>query len=217
MTQHINLLPRERPSAAEGPALATVAIAAAVLLSATLAAGAWLVTQIGQLRPEAASLRAAQQARDEAASRGIPLDAALAGELAQARTRAALLGEAAARLREIDAKPSEHFSEYFAALSRQTLAGVWLTGLTVEAPARGMSISGRATSPELVPAWLRQLTREPALKDRRFAAVDLAERPLSEAGATAGAEPVPRVVEFRLQSAGRDGQAPSATSPGRGS
>jgi hypothetical protein len=211
MTQHINLLPRTRVAANAGPGLRPVAIAAAVALALSLAAGAWVTPQVGTLRAKAAELRKQQQALDAAAGKATALDAGLAAELAQARSRATQLGEAAARLREIDAVPAERFSDYFAALSRQTLPGVWLTGFSAEASTRRLAIGGRALSAELVPAWLKQLTREPALQDRRFAALDLAERPLSMAGAaSAGGDGGTSVVEFRLQSAGRDVQPTGA-------
>jgi hypothetical protein len=61
------------------------------------------------------------------------------------------------------------FSEYMRAFARQSLHGVWLTGFTITSDGSEMSIDGRALNPDLVPAYIARLNREPLLQGRRFA------------------------------------------------
>jgi len=87
------------------------------------------------------------------------------------------------------------FAEYMRALARQSMAGVWLTGFTIHLAGGEVGLRGRALSPELVPAYLRRLTREPVLQGGRFDALEIG---LARAEPAKGA---PGYLEFRLQSA----------------
>jgi hypothetical protein len=55
------------------------------------------------------------------------------------------------------------------AFARQNLSGVWLTGFTIGADGGEMTISGRALNPDLVPAYIARLNKEPLLQGRKFA------------------------------------------------
>ncbi len=90
------------------------------------------------------------------------------------------------------------FSEYFRALSRQTLDGLWLTGFQVTG-AGEISISGRALDPELVPVFIGQLKREKAMAGKTFATLEM-HLPES-APAQDGKAAQPRHVEFSLHNA----------------
>lgn len=90
------------------------------------------------------------------------------------------------------------FSEYFRALSRQTLDGLWLTGFQVTG-AGEISISGRALDPELVPVFIGQLKREKAMAGKTFATLEM-HLPES-APAQDGKAAQPRYVEFSLHNA----------------
>jgi len=68
------------------------------------------------------------------------------------------------------------------AFARQSLDGLWLTGLVLDR--KDMALRGRAMNPELIPAYVGRLTQEPALKGRSFRALDIA-RPVEELPATA--------------------------------
>jgi Tfp pilus assembly protein PilN len=74
------------------------------------------------------------------------------------------------------------------AFARQSLDGLWLTGIMLDK--RDMALRGRAMSPELIPAYVGRLNREPALQGRSFRALDIA-RPMAEvvADATPAAKP----------------------------
>jgi len=86
------------------------------------------------------------------------------------------------------------FSGYFRALSRQTMAGLWLTGFQVSG-AGEVAISGRALKPELVPAFINQLKQEPVLAGKTFASLEM-RRPTPIG--TGGKPVVPAYIEFSL-------------------
>ena len=101
------------------------------------------------------------------------------------------------------------FSEYFRALSRQTTAGVWLTGLTIQSGGNDITLVGRALRPELVPGYVARLRNESVMKGKSFAALEI-RLPEATRTASAGKTPVPdsNFIEFSLQSS-------SQTSPER--
>ena len=85
------------------------------------------------------------------------------------------------------------FSEFLAALGRQAMSGVWLTRIRVDDAGNGLAVEGRAVRAELLPAYLRGLSREPMMQGRR-----VTEMKVTAAAAKAGqAEPAP-FVEFSL-------------------
>lgn len=209
MMQHINLLPTRRGSAHGALTLNRVALAACAATALAVAAGAWVVPQTARLKTEAAALRKQVAANEAAlASRSLALDTATAQRLAEVRARTARTGEAAARLRELGSQEQDRFSSYFAALSRQTMHGVWITAFSADGQQRQLVLVGRALNPELVPGYLQRLQREPAFQNRRFASLNVEDRPAAPASVAAPESGTGmRIVEFRLQSAGRDGAA----------
>lgn len=95
------------------------------------------------------------------------------------------------------------FSEYLRAFSRQSMAGIWLTGFGIHGAGNRISIDGRALRPELVPAYIGQLDREKVMQGKSFAAMEIGLPAAKvQPGETAAAT---RFVEFRLMSAEREG------------
>lgn len=68
------------------------------------------------------------------------------------------------------------YAEYMRALARQSLAGLWLTGLSIGKGGAEMQISGRALHPELVPDYIHRLAREPVLHGRAFDSLSMTQR-----------------------------------------
>ena len=64
---------------------------------------------------------------------------------------------------------TEGYSEYMRAFARQSVSGLWLTGLDIIGAGSEMAIIGRTMSPELVPVYVQRLSREPVMKGRQFA------------------------------------------------
>jgi hypothetical protein len=100
------------------------------------------------------------------------------------------------------------FSEFLAALGRQALAGVWLTRIRVDDAGNGLAVEGRALRPELLPVYLKGLSREPMMRGRRVTEMKLA------AAKGAGAAGEPAFVDFSL-AAPLELREAAAAAPGR--
>lgn len=113
------------------------------------------------------------------------------------------------------------FSEFMAALGRQTVPGVWLTALKIGEAGNELEVLGRALRPDLVPAYLRALNNEPMMRGRRVTEMKLAAKSGGPAAATPpGAAPPPpagpeRYVEFTLTAPLRLPD-PAKSEPGKG-
>lgn len=204
MTQYINLLPRQRAAPRDAISLRNVALVCVVAVAACAAAGTVVNSRLADLKRQEAGLRKSIDALS-APSRTtqVALDAELAGRLSEARARAELARETAQYMRGLESRRGGAFSAYFDALSRQTLAGVWLTGLFADFAADRVTIDARALSPDLVPSYLRRLNDEALFRSRRFASLSVKERELRPGdaeGAQAGEAPAVRIVEFKLES-----------------
>jgi hypothetical protein len=95
------------------------------------------------------------------------------------------------------------FAEYMRALARQSLGGLWLTGIKVGKGGAEMEIVGRALQPELVPSYIRRLNQERAMQGRAFDSLAMTQReaPLpADASRPAGAPASYSYTEFRLGS-----------------
>ncbi len=101
------------------------------------------------------------------------------------------------------------FSEFLAALGRQATTGVWLTHIRIEEAGNGLSVEGRSLRADLVPAYLRALSREPMMRGRRVTEMKLVAAP--EKGPTGGPG---RFVEFAI-AAPRELHEPAAGAAAR--
>ncbi len=178
------------------------------------------------------------------------VDAELKTQVAQERDRLVMLGaqylpqggsklleDEVARLESLAARREEllrtlqtgaggdtaGFSELLAALARQAIPGVWLTGFATNGGADTATIKGRVLSADLVPAYLRALNREPTMSGRQVTELKLAarEQPAAEkaaqgeAGKPSATGPS-KFVEFtvtaprRAATAAKDAAKPSA-------
>lgn len=195
MSQQINLFdPRFRPQTPHFSA-PMMAVSALGLLVLTLAIGELYAYQNRKLEATLAQTdQRATQLREQASGLARQLgeqhrSTALADELArieeQVRVRRGLLegiqGGAATRV--------EGFSPYLAALARQTMQGVWLTGVEIAGGSGDLVLKGRVTDGELVPVYIQRLHREPLFQGRPVRELHLAAK--DEAGK--------RYVEFSLQ------------------
>lgn len=123
------------------------------------------------------------------------LEAEVARAEGELRARQALLESLHAEATD-DARG---YSRYFAAFARRTLSGVWLTGFSVADGGEQLSIRGRVLQPDLVPAYIRALNKEPVMRGRTVTLLKLAahREPPPAGGAAAPAGPS-RYVEFEL-------------------
>ena len=90
------------------------------------------------------------------------------------------------------------YSEYFRALARQSVDGLWLTGVSITGAGQEIVVQGRALQPTLVPEYIGHLMREPAMQGKSFDSLQIA-RPPDRTSKDAGPASAP-FVEFTLQS-----------------
>jgi Tfp pilus assembly protein PilN len=94
------------------------------------------------------------------------------------------------------------YSRYLTALARQTMPGVWLTGLDIGGKSSALVIKGRALDSALVPAYMRALSRAAPLAGRRVDELRLSakETPPSAPGAVPFRDPqAPREPESYIE------------------
>ena len=98
------------------------------------------------------------------------------------------------------------YAEYLRAFSRQILGGVWLTGFAIYGAGNEIGLQGRALQPELVPAYISRLKREPVMQGKSFATLEMQLPPADQAGkgdpGAAKQLVAARFIEFNLQSSG---------------
>lgn len=198
MSQQINLynplfLKKEKHFSARTMAQALVVVAASIAV----------VAVFGSLQTRSAE-RLAEQYRSQLASTRAQL-VKLGGVGTPARSKALeaevarLEGEIKARQATLQALTGGEFgntagfSEFLAALGRQALSGVWLTRIRVEDAGNSFFVEGRALRADLVPAYLRSLSREPMMQGRRVTEMKLA----ASAAKSPGAQPA-SFIEFSL-------------------
>ena len=84
------------------------------------------------------------------------------------------------------------FSPYLTALSRQTMNGVWLTGVDIGGASGELVLKGRVLDSTLVPAYIRRLRQEPPFAGRTVSELRVAAK------SEKTAEKAARHVEFSL-------------------
>jgi hypothetical protein len=192
------------------PESAAVAVGSALLL-VTLASGlaGWESRRLeAPARDTAAALLEQQGAIQDLARQVDTLrpDPKLVAEVASTQATLEQRQAALQMLRGGGLGDTQGHAAALQAIARQSIAGLWLTGLVLDR--RDMALRGRATAPELIPAYVGRLNGEPALHGRSFRALDI-QRPLEEATATAQTAPAERAaprhagfVEFSLSGSG---------------
>lgn len=124
----------------------------------------------------------------------------LEAQILDAEAQLAALRHVSGVLQRGELGSTDGFAGYFKAFARQSVPGLWLTGVTVAG--NDVGIKGRTLDPASVPAYINRLTGEPLLQGKSFASLQIGQAEKLE---TAGADgkpvrsPAP-YVEFSLQS-----------------
>jgi hypothetical protein len=84
---------------------------------------------------------------------------------------------------------STGYSEYMRAFAHQAVNGLWLSSFSINDDATQIILRGSVLSPELLPAYIRKLNQEPAMRGKQFASL-LMQQSGNEV----------RYVDFTLQS-----------------
>lgn len=129
--------------------------------------------------------------------------AELEADVVRKRAELAALREVSGVLEGGDLGNTSGYSEYFRALARQNVPGLWLTRVHIAGAGKDIGVVGKAMQPELVPGYLQRLTREAVLQGKTFGTLEIGQAGPAAPAALAGRAPgaavaVPPYVEFRL-------------------
>lgn len=98
------------------------------------------------------------------------LDAQVKGLERQLKNREDILGVQAG----VAAGKGRGFSDYLLALARQSVNGVWLTSISVGGEGGNkMMIDGRALRPDMVPDYIKRLSKEKAMRGQTFSTLNM--------------------------------------------
>jgi hypothetical protein len=95
---------------------------------------------------------------------------------------------------------TQGYSEYLRAFARQSVKGLWLTGFNISGDGAQMNLQGAVVNPRLLPEYIQRMNREPVMRGKSFAALQM-RLPAAASDQAAG------YVEFHLQSVAADGGA----------
>lgn len=132
----------------------------------------------------------------------------LVEELAAAEARLAGRRALLADLKTGVGGDTQGYSRYLAALARQSMPGVWLTGIEIGGRANALVIRGRALESALVPAYIRALSGEEPIAGRPVAELQVAARRTERSEEPKDAPKSPeRFLEFSLSIPLKGGQS----------
>ena len=184
-----------------------MAAALALLFVGTAALNAFGNWRVGVMQKEAdagAAQLQARQARLVTVTAEFPprvKNPAVDAELAEAEGQLAALRQVSGVLERGELGNTQGYAEYFRALARQHVDGLWLTGVSIAGAGIDIGVRGRALDPERVPGYLNRLRREPVLQGKAFGSLRISQgEPVLRAGDAAAAPVRAPWVEFSLQS-----------------
>ncbi len=123
--------------------------------------------------------------------------------IGQAETRLRALREVAAILKRGELGNIYGYAEYFRALSRQSVQGLWLTGVSITGAGNEIGVKGRAMQAPLIPHYIERLKNEKVMRGKAFGSLDIvqpgAPAEAAKPDPVAGPAMAPRYVEFQLQ------------------
>jgi len=192
----------------------TMAQALGVLVLGVVAMGLYGSARVSAMQKQAdagAAQLQARQARLVAVNAEFPprqKDPTLAEAVLEAERQLGTLREVSGVLQGGELGNTRGYAEYFRALARQHVDGLWLTGLTITGAGTDIGVRGRALDPESVPGFLTRLTREPVMQGKGFGSLQMSEGSREpQGGAPAPASPATAApagpapyVDFSLQS-----------------
>lgn len=210
MSQQINLFNPIFLKQKKVFAALTMAQALGMVLFGTLAVGLYGQQNMRELERRAAAgasqLEQAQRRQASVNTEFAPRhkDSNLERELAAAEARLRNLQQVAGVLASGQFGDTKGYSEYFRALARQRVDGLWLTGVVIGGAGHDIAVHGRALQPLLIPNYIGRLTREPVMRGKTFESLQIAQPTLAPAGGPTAPAPAQaaRFVEFVLQSSG---------------
>jgi hypothetical protein len=219
MSQQINLFnpafqPQKKIFSVNG-----MAGALGVLVLCAVATGVYGKVRVARLEAQVArgeqEVQAAQKRLEAATAEFAPRtrDGRLEAELAAAQSEHDALRRVADVIQRGDLGNTEGYAEYFRALARQSVNGLWLTGVTITGAGTEIAVRGRALDPALVPGYLARLRNERVLQGKPVGSMQIGQASTVKVRDADGKEsdaPAP-YVEFSLQSAAAGAASTPAT------
>ncbi|MBJ7313581.1 MSHA biogenesis protein MshI [Rugamonas sp. CCM 8940] len=187
--------------------------ALAVILLGALALGGYAQFRVGELERRAAAGKVLVEQREarlvKVAAQFQPRQAnpALAEQLARAELLLKSLREADAVLHNGRLGNTDGYAEYFRALARQNVGGLWLTGVTIVGAGHDIGVQGRAMQATLIPNYIARLNAEKVMRGKTFASLRI-ERATFE---PAPAVPAPAPISAPLANLAGIGAAAAAS------
>lgn len=155
--------------------------------------GARQVTVLESAAAQSKAQLAAREARRTKVLADYPVrakDPAIGYALAQAEADRTALLAAQKTLQGGDLGNIHGYSAYFRAFANRKVEGLWLTGASIAGADSQIGLQGRALQPALVPAYIAALGKDPVLRGKTFARLDIAASvPKALPGAPAQAVP----------------------------
>ena len=180
MSQQINLF---NPAfEKQKQALAAATMAQGLLLILAMGASlAWYGTrQVAVLEKAAAQSKAQLAVREARRTRVLAdyparvKDPSIAEALVKAEAERSALLAAQKTLQGSELGNTHGYSAYFRAFANRKVDGLWLTGASISGGGSQIGLQGRALQPAQVPAYINALGRDPVLRGKTFARLDIA-------------------------------------------
>jgi hypothetical protein len=100
---------------------------------------------------------------------------AVDAELEEAERQLAALREVSGVLERGELGNTQGYAEYFRALARQHVDGLWLTSVSIAGAGVDIGVRGRALDPQRVPGYLNRLTGEPIMRGKAFGSLQIGQ------------------------------------------
>jgi cell division protein FtsL len=213
MSQQINLFNPAFQPQKKIFSVNAMAGALGVIVLALVGTGVYAKVRVAQLETDVArgeqKVQAAQKRLEAATAEFAPRakDTRLEAELAEAQAEHDALLRVADVIRRGDLGNTEGYAEYFRALARQSVDGLWLTGVTITGAGTEIGVRGRALDPALVPGYLARLRNERVLQGKPVGSMQIGQATNVKVRSADGKDtdaPAP-YVEFSLQTAAASG------------
>jgi hypothetical protein len=209
MRQQINLFNEQFEHKQQRFTARTIAAGAGVLAIALAGMGVAASLQVRGLQREAdagaARLEQTRKRLETVSAEFKPRqkDPRLDGELAEADGQLAALRRVSDTIAHGELGNTQGYAEYFRALPRQRVEGLWLTGVNIGGAGQDIGVRGRAMDAALVPGYLGRLRNEKIMQGTPVGSLQIGEAAALKVAGKDGKEaavPAP-YVEFSLQSA----------------
>ncbi|SFM22622.1 hypothetical protein [Rugamonas rubra] len=191
-----------------------------VILLGALALGGYARARVGELEQRAAAgkllleQREARLAKVTAQFQPRLANPALAGQLANAELLLKSLRDAEAVLHNGRLGNTDGYAEYFRALARQNVGGLWLTGVSIVGAGHDIGVQGRAMQPTLIPNYIARLNAEKIMRGKTFASLRIERAMLEPAAPAPVAAPAAMPISAPLAKlAGVAAPAPADAAP----